>query len=109
MNEVKISGKICNIKEVYTPSKKVVTSFGLNIYNGKDAEGNAKYEFLNCKMFDKVQAEPKSMVEVEGWLGVEEYKDKKYVVVYVKKISDLEKKQDETVVANDNLDDDILF
>lgn len=109
MNEVRITGKICNIKEAYTPSKKIVTSFGLNIYNGKDKDGNAKYDFLNCKCFEKIDVAPKSMVLVEGWLGVEEYKQKKAITIYAKSIQPQNAAKNPEVVETEDLDDDIPF
>ena len=54
VNEVKISGKIYNAKEAHTPSGKVITTFGLSVWNGKK-DGQNTYEFINCKFWDSLK------------------------------------------------------
>lgn len=90
MNEIKIDGKLCNKKESFTPSGKCITTFGLNFYNGKK-DGKSVYDFIDCKMFDKINFNSKERVSITGWLGVESWtkdgKTNKKVVVYVKEIT----------------------
>lgn len=89
MNEVKISGKLCQKKEAFTQNGKCITSFGLSFYNGKK-DGNTVYDFLDCKYFGKLNIKDKEIVDIVGWLAVESWqKDgKKYskTVVYCKDV-----------------------
>lgn len=85
MNEIKIDGKICSQRATKTASGKTITTFGLNIYNGKK-DGKAVYDFVDCKYFGELDIADKTKVVVSGWLGVESWtkdgKTIKRVVVY---------------------------
>lgn len=85
MNEVKIIGKFCQKKEYYMQDGTCVTRFSLNFRNGKRGE-NDIYDFLSCKYLGKLDIENKCIVEVTGWLAVEnwEHDGKKYSKVVIK-------------------------
>lgn len=94
MNILELDGKICQQKAIITSTGKTITSFSLNFYNGKK-DGKSQYAFIDCKLFDSLTIEDKTMVNCKGWLGSESWeKDgKKYsrIVFYVKEIERVSK------------------
>lgn len=90
MNEIKIDGKICSQRAFNTQSGKTITSFSLNIYNGKK-DGQSTYDFIDCKYFGSLDIADKTKVVVSGWIGVESWeKDghtNKRIVVYAKEVN----------------------
>jgi len=91
-NEVKIKGRSYRYNLSYTKSGKPVSTFGLQIYNGKDSEGKSKYAFVNCKCFNDLKLQDKQDVSIDGHIAVEEWKDK------------LGKNQSRTLIIVDKLD-----
>ena len=51
-NQIVITGKAYNSKVHQTKNGKSITTFGLSIYNGKDANGKGTYCFIDCKIFE---------------------------------------------------------
>lgn len=89
MNEIKIDGKICSQRAISTQGGKTITTFRLNIYNGKK-DGKSVYDFIDCKYFDSLNIPDKTNIVITGWLGVESWvkdgKENKRVVVYAKSV-----------------------
>lgn len=81
-NEVKISGTICNIKDVSTKTGIKFTTAAI-MKNRKDKHtGQWLASFFNIKCFGNVAADlaavpDKSKVLVDGYLGQDQYTDKK--------------------------------
>lgn len=50
-NQVIISGRAYNPQVRQTKSGKTITTFGLSVYSGKDADGKSRYNFIDCKCF----------------------------------------------------------
>ena len=50
-NQVIISGRAYRPQVRTTRSGKVITTFGLSIWNGKDRDGKSTYCFMDCKCF----------------------------------------------------------
>jgi len=50
-NKVVISGRAYRPQVRTTKSGKSITTFGLSVYNGKDANGKGTYCFIDCKVF----------------------------------------------------------
>lgn len=88
-NTVRLSGYIYNPKETTTASGKVITRFGMKIYSGKDSSGKAKYDFINCKLFDRLESKTGEF-DVLGRLAVESWEKDgikhKDVVVMAEKV-----------------------
>ncbi len=85
MNEVKLSGRIYNKKVAYTKTQKVITSFGLSVWNGKDAEGKNTYEFVNAKHWGEI-VDTDGEVDITGRIAFDTWNDqsgKKQVRVYI--------------------------
>lgn len=112
MNEIKIDGKICQQRAILTQSGKTITSFSLNIYNGKK-DGNSVYDFIDCKYFGALDIPNKTIVIITGWIGVESWvKDgetHKKVVIYAKDVEKDMTRATQQEPSNDLLDDDIPF
>lgn len=114
MNELKLRGKACQIKNFDWGSR-----FAINFYAGKDQNGKAIYAFIDCKSF-KVKPQDREIIEATGWLSYEQvkYNDKNlsrlvYVVTGIepyKKTEKAEKQENYTEVEPDPfLDDDLGF
>ena len=67
MNEVKLRGKVCGVKNFDWGSK-----FSLNFYAGKAADGVGIYGFIDCKAF-KMNPTERQIVETSGWLSYEKF------------------------------------
>ena len=50
-NQVIISGKAYRPQLRTTKSGKSITTFGLSVWSGKDADGKSQYNFIDCKCF----------------------------------------------------------
>lgn len=109
MNEFKLSGKMGNKKEAYTSSGKCRTTFGINFYNGKDQNGKAVYEWINCKMNEKTSVPNKEYVIAEGWIAVETWKkdgkEYKNTVFIVKKLMIDEETKKKFGKSSSNIDE----
>lgn len=112
MNELKLRGKACQIKNFDWGSR-----FAINFYAGKDQNGKAIYAFIDCKSF-KVKPQDREIIEATGWLSYEivKYNDKNlsrlvYIVTDIEQYKKSEKqetkKQEET--PDPFLDDDLGF
>jgi single-stranded DNA-binding protein len=94
MNEVKISGKICNVKHETLPSGKKFSTFGLSVWMGKK-DGKNVYEFINCEMWDEhivTSAGDKDVfgqLKIASWVGKDGKKQTK-TSINVKSITDSE-------------------
>lgn len=112
MNEIKIDGKICSQRAFLTQSGKTITTFSLNIYNGKK-DGKSVYDFVDCKYFGALNIPDKTIVVITGWIGVESWvkdaKENKRVVVYAKSVERDMTRATQEEPSNDLLDDDIPF
>lgn len=104
MNELKLRGKTCAIKNFDWGSR-----FSINFYAGKDQQGKAIYAFIDCKSF-KVKPKDREIVEASGWLSHEEvkYNEKNlsrliFVVNEMKPYNKKEEKTEDTFL-NDDLD-----
>lgn len=76
-NEIKIGGRVYRYNVFHTPKGKMIASFGLQFYNGKNVDGNSRYCFVDCKSFGKeYPLTEKQDVVVLGHLGGEEWVDK---------------------------------
>lgn len=75
-NEIKITGRIYKLEKRNTSTGKIVNSFVLRFYNGKDKEGKSQYAFITCKSFFDVPYEEKTEVNVSGFLGCNEWTDR---------------------------------
>ena len=115
MNEVKISGKIYNVKEAHTTSGKVISTFGLSVWNGKK-DGNNTYEFINCKFWGNIGNKDGDKI-IQGKLTFDVWeKDGKKVskpVILVETIRKSEFNNQQTGQVEqssyDDLDDDVIF
>lgn len=108
MNELKLRGKICQIKKYDWGCK-----FAINFYAGKDKNGDAMYAFIDCKGF-KIEPKDREIVEATGWLSYEKFShDGKnfsrliYVVTDIKPYNTEVKKEEK--VEEPFLDDDLNF
>lgn len=81
-NEVKLGGKLCNLKKITTKSGLEMTT-GSIAKTRKDKKTEQWFtSFFNFKSFgnialDLAQVPDKSKIAIEGWLGQDEYEDKK--------------------------------
>lgn len=122
MNEVKITGKICNLKHETLPSGKIFSTFGLSVWmckkNGKDV-----YEFVNCEMWDEhlvVTEGDKDItgkLKVASWIGKDGKKQSR-ITINVNSVEDskrFEKKEEDECgepvgySSKPELDDDLPF
>ena len=76
LNDVKIAGRVYKYNEFTTSKGKTIARFGLQFYNGKNAEGKSQYTFVDCKGFKSFGLNEKDDVIVFGHLGGEEWTDK---------------------------------
>ena len=74
MNIVKLTGRTCRPQEKQTNSGKTLTNFGLSVYAGKDKDGKAKYNFVDCRYFGVVKE--KENKEIAGYLAFDSWTDK---------------------------------
>lgn len=122
MNEVKITGKICNVKHETSPSGKMFSTFGLSVWmakkNGKDV-----YEYVNCEMWDEHLVATEGDKDITGklkvasWVGKDGKKQSR-ITINVKGIEDSkrfeEKEENEYgepvgYSSKPELDDDLPF
>ena len=122
MNEVKITGKICNLKHETLPSGKIFSTFGLSVWmakkNGKDV-----YEYVNCEMWDEHLVATEGDKDITGklkvtsWVGKDGKKQSR-ITINVKSVEDskrFEKSEDEEddnpagYSSKPELDDDLPF
>lgn len=85
MNELKLKGRIFNKKVAYTKTQKAVTTFGLSVWNGKDAEGKNTYEFVNAKHWGEI-VDTEGEVDITGRIAFDTWNDqsgKKQVRMYI--------------------------
>ena len=85
VNNVHLGGYIYKPTERTTKSGKSITTFGMKIYAGKDADGKSIYEFINVKYFGHL-VNNQGEKDVFGRLGVDTWekdgvKHKNFVVV----------------------------
>lgn len=109
MNELKLRGKVCQLKKYDWGYK-----FSINFYAGKDKDDKALYGYIDCKSF-KIVPKEGEIIEANGWLSYEKftYNEKKYsqIMYIVKEITPFkaEKKKEETKNETpDPFDDDDL-
>lgn len=106
MNEIKLSGKVCNFKKY-----EKINIFSLRFYAGKDKEGKPTSGFCPCKT--KLDLSDGQEINAAGWMGFDSYeKDGKKiekVCFWVKEITFAEDKKIENSQPKDELDDDIPF
>lgn len=74
-NKITINGSMYNLKVSTTSSGKQISTFGLSVYNGKDGNGKATREFINCKSFNPVQNVMGNII-VDGKLAFDVWNDK---------------------------------
>lgn len=107
MNELKLRGKICQVKNFDWGSR-----FAINFYAGKDQNGKAQYAFIDCKGF-KIKPTDRQIVEAKGWLSYEvvKYKEKDYsrLVYVVTNIQPYSADKKEIDEQDPFLDDDLGF
>lgn len=122
MNEVKITGKICNLKHETLPSGKIFSTFGLSVWMAKKNNKDT-YEFINCEMWDEhlvVTEGDKDItgkLKVASWVGKDGKKQSR-VTINVNSVEDskrFEKKEEDECgepvgySSNPELDDDLPF
>lgn len=110
MNEIKIEGNIYSKEPIHTSNGKVITPFGLAIYNGKK-DGKTVYDFIDCKYFGSINISDKTKVVVTGWIGVESWekdgKTNRRTVIYAKEIQgDITKGMTKPKLENTEVFDD---
>lgn len=98
-NEIRIKGRIYRYTIFHTKNDKIITTFGLQYYNGKDKDGKSKYSFVNCKGFNDYQLTEKQDVVVLGHLGSEEWTDKQdskreRIIIFVDNIESEQQKEE---------------
>lgn len=77
MNTIIISGYVCK-----NPVKEEKSSrFQINVYAGKDRDGNPKNFYLSVKTIGPVNIKENEYVLVSGWLDIYKYNDKYYTSV----------------------------
>ena len=92
MNEVKITGKICNLKHETLSNGKNFSTFGLSVWMCKK-DGKDVYEFVNCEMWDEhlvVTEGDKDItgkLKVASWLGKDGKKQSR-ITINVKSVED---------------------
>lgn len=94
MNEVRISGYVTK------NGSKVVgktTRFSINVYKGKDKDGNKQSFFMSVKVLGNITIKPSDYVEIEGWIDRYTYNDKEYTEICVmpKNVFVTRKREDE--------------
>ena len=125
MNEVKITGKICNLKHETLPSGKIFSTFGLSVWMAKKNNKDT-YEFINCEMWDEhlvVTEGDKDItgkLKVASWLGKDGKKQSR-ITINVKSVEDSKRFEnndeakgvdifpDKDVEPYDDLDDSLPF
>lgn len=117
LNEVKITGKIYNVKHETTSSGTIYTTFGLSVWAGKK-DGKNVYEFISCEMWKEhlVVSEGNKDVtgklKVRSWTGKDGNKQVK-ISIDVESVVDSGKSIDSTPKPQKNtepeLDDDLPF
>lgn len=115
-NEVKITGKIANLKHETLPSGKLLSKFGLSVWMGKK-DGKNVYEYINCDMWDEHLVVTDGDKDVTGSLKVNSWTDKEgkkqtRVFINVKSVVDSEdspKTSPVEVKSTPELDDDLPF
>lgn len=126
VNEVKLNGKACNIKVRQLNNGRIMQTFGLCFYNGKDENKQTKYDFINCIYFGNTQLQDKQNIVIEGRLGINEYINKDHETIKTVQITvnhleansfddgfndkvDSKKAQENNVSFDDVLNDSIPF
>lgn len=92
MNEVKITGKICNLKHETLSNGTNFSTFGLSVWMGKK-DGKDVYEFINCEMWNEhlvVSGGDKDItgkLKVASWVGKDGKKQSR-ITINVKTVED---------------------
>ena len=124
MNEVKITGKICNLKHETLSNGKNFSTFGLSVWMCKK-DGKDVYEFINCEMWDEhlvVSGGDKDItgkLKISSWIGKDGKKQSR-ITINVKSVEDAQSfNKEETkgvdvfpekdVEPYDDLDDSLPF